>query len=80
MIRKFLRQAMSDDQGRASISRILWLVSFPFSTIALFYVTWITRTAEALQWYITAYAGSYICGKAIGNLWKVDNADSNDSK
>lgn len=75
---KVWKQIISDDQGRASVSRVLWIASFPFSTIALFYVTWVTRTAEALQWYISAYAGSYIFGKAIGNLWKVDNADSND--
>jgi hypothetical protein len=70
---------LSDDSGRGSVSRALWVASFPFATAALFYVTFVTKTAEAFQWYIVGYAGSYLGGKAIGNIWKVPNDSSPDS-
>ncbi len=56
-----LAEFFQDKDGALSMSRLLSFLSFFPATV----VVLSTKTDDALQWYVGAYAAGYVGGKAV---------------
>ncbi len=60
-----LIEFFQDNKGDMSMSRLLSFLSFFPATV----VVLSTKTNDALQWYVGAYAVGYVGGKAVDAFW-----------